>query len=69
MVKYGHTPIYGHNTSGPNFLTVHDNTISCGFLPMFLWAGNLIKIFIILLDRQFDQLAIWPFKSYVNKDS
>ena len=54
MAKYGHMPIYGHNTNGPNFLAVHDDTINCGFLPMFLWSGNVIKIFKMLLDQQFE---------------
>ena len=53
MAKYGHTPIYGHNTRGPKFLTVHDNTINCDFLPMFLWCGNVLKILKMLFNQQF----------------
>ena len=50
MGIYGHMTIFAHNANGPNFLTVHDNTINCGSLPMFLWSGNMIKMFKMLLD-------------------
>ena len=53
MAKYGHMPIYGHNTSGPNSLTIHDKTINFDYLPMFLWCRNVMKIFKMLFDQQF----------------
>ena len=54
MAKYGHTPIYGHNTSGPNFLTVYDNTINCGYLPIFLWSRNRKILLQNFLVQQFE---------------
>ena len=53
MPIYGYMTIFAHNANSHNFLTVHDNTINCEFLPMFLWCGNVIKISKTLFDQQF----------------
>ena len=51
MPIYGYMTIFAHNANSRNFLTVHGNTINYGSLPMFLWSGNMIKMFKMLLDR------------------
>ena len=51
MPIYGHMTIFAHNANSRNFLTVHGNTINYGSLPMFLWSGNMIKMFKMLLDQ------------------
>ena len=40
---YGHMAIFAHNANGPNFLTVHDNTIDWDFLPMFIVVWDCDK--------------------------